>query len=65
MVGKTLDVEITGTRPDGSTFNVHVGARRVAGTTGFAGTWERTSTKIASPVEWEIRPYEGNGLSSP
>jgi hypothetical protein len=61
--GKTLNIVATGKRPDGSTFNAHFSARRLAGTSGFAGTWERTNTKIAAPPVWEIRPYDGNGLS--
>lgn len=60
---KRLTVEVTGTRADGSTFHNHVVTKRIAGTTGFAGTWESTKLKIGSPVAWEIRPYDGNGLS--
>jgi hypothetical protein len=35
----------------------------MAGTMGFPGTWESTKLKIGSPMVWEIRPYDGNGLS--
>lgn len=61
--GKTMDVEISGKRPDGTAFHNHVALRRVAGTKGFAGKWESTQLKIGSPSLWEIKPYDGNGLS--
>ncbi len=54
---------MTGTRPDGTTFSDHLAAKRVAGTSGFAGTWETTSLKIGSPDEFDIQPYESDGLS--
>jgi hypothetical protein len=61
--GKTMDIEITGKRPDGSAFHNHVASRRIAGTKGFPGTWQSTQLKISSPLAWEIKPYEGDGLS--
>lgn len=61
--GKAVNIAIAGTRPDGSAFSDQVAARRIAGTSGFAGTWESTSVKIGSPDEFEIQAYEGNGLS--
>jgi hypothetical protein len=61
--GKTMNIATTGTRPDGSTFSEHMATRRVAGTSGFAGTWESTSVKIGSPDEFDIEPYESDGLS--
>ena len=61
--GKTMSVDGTATRPDGSTFNYQSTFKRIAGTSGFAGTWESTSLKIGSPDEWVIQPYEGDGLS--
>jgi hypothetical protein len=33
--GKTMDIEIRGKRPDGSTFNTHVATKRIAGTKGL------------------------------
>jgi hypothetical protein len=61
--GKRMSIDVTGTRPDGSTFNTHITAKRVSGTSGFAGTWESTALKINSPEEWVIQPYEGGGLT--
>ncbi len=61
--GKTANSTVTGTRPDGSTFDNHATFKRIAGTTGFAGTWESTSVKIGSPQEFDIQPYESGGLS--
>jgi hypothetical protein len=61
--GKTMNVEMTGKRPDGSTFNSHWEGKRMAGTEGFAGMWESTQVKIGSPYEFEIKPYDGDGLS--
>jgi hypothetical protein len=61
--GKTANNAITGTRPDGSTFSNQMTFRRIAGTSGLAGTWESTSVKIGSPQEFDIQPYESDGLS--
>jgi hypothetical protein len=35
----------------------------VAGTSGFAGTWEITTVKPNSPPEFDIKPYESGGLT--
>ena len=61
--GKTMNIAIRGTRPDGSTFNNQATFRRIAGTSGFAGTWESTSVKVNSPPEVDIQPYQSDGLS--
>lgn len=61
--GKTMAIDVTGTRPDGSTVHYQVTRKRIAGTSGFAGTWESTSVKIGSREKFEIEPYEGDGLS--
>ena len=61
--GKTAEMALTGTRPDGSTFNNHVTFKRIAGTSGFAGTWESTSLKLNSPAAFVIEAYQGDGLS--
>jgi len=61
--GRTLTMEITGTRPDGSTYQDRMETQRVAGTCGFAGTWESTKVNAGSPDDFEIQPYEGDGLS--
>lgn len=61
--GKTLNVHGTDTFADGSTSTSQVVAKRIAGTSGLPGTWESTSLKIGSPEEFEIQPYENDGLS--
>jgi hypothetical protein len=61
--GKTMNIVVAGTRPDGSTFSEQMTTRGIAGTSGFAGTWESTSLKIGSPAEFDIQPYQGDGLS--
>jgi len=61
--GKTMNIDFSGTRPDGSTFNNQMTTRRIAGTSGFAGTWESTSVKVNSPLEFDIQPYQSDGLS--
>ena len=61
--GKTMNIEMTGKQPDGSAFNYHWEGKRTAGTKGFAGTWESTQVKIGSPYVFEIKPYDGDGLS--
>jgi hypothetical protein len=61
--GNTLTDNYTGYRPDGTTMNLHYIYQRIAGTSGFAGTWESTSEEMNSTYELEIKPYEGDGLS--
>ena len=61
--GQTFTSTTDGTRVDGSTYKNVFKAKRIAGTSGLAGTWESTDLKIGSPTEWEIAAYEGDGLS--
>ena len=61
--GQTMNIEMTGKQPDGSAFNYQWRYKRIAGTRGFAGTWESTQVKIGSPYVFEIRAYDGDGLS--
>ena len=37
--------------------------KRIAGTSGFAGTWESTTGKANPEMQLEIRPYEEDGLT--
>jgi hypothetical protein len=60
---KSLKVTTTGTRPNGEDFKDEIVHKRVSGGPGIAGTWETTEFKIGSPEEWDIQPYESNGLS--
>jgi hypothetical protein len=61
--GKTLTDDFTGVQPNGSTFNLYYVYQRTTGRSGFAGTWESTTEKMNSVFEFQIQPYEGDGLS--
>jgi hypothetical protein len=61
--GKEFSSVTDGTRADGSTYHSAFKAKRVAGESGLAGTWEITEMKLGAPEDWEIQPYEGDGLS--
>jgi hypothetical protein len=61
--GKTLRDAYTENQPNGSTFSLDYVYQRTAGTSGFPGTWESTSEKVNSVYEFEIQPYQGDGLS--
>jgi hypothetical protein len=61
--GKTLTDAFTGYQPNGSTFSLDYVYKRTAGSTGFPGTWESTSEKVNSVFEFQIRPYDEDGLS--
>ena len=61
--GKTLTDAFTGYEPDGSTLSLHYVYERTAAGSGFPGTWESTSEKVNSVFEFQIQPYEGDGLS--
>jgi hypothetical protein len=61
--GNTRTIKGTNTKPDGSTSDYEVVDKRVGSGSGFAGTWESTNVKITSPDEWQIEPYDGNGLT--
>lgn len=61
--GKTLADHFTQNRPDGSAFSVDYVYTRTTGGSGFPGTWESTSEKVNSVLEFLIQPWEGDGLS--
>ncbi|MBV8072580.1 MAG: hypothetical protein JO270_21940 [Acidobacteriaceae bacterium] len=61
--GKRLSIATNGTRPDGSAFSNEMDARRIGEGTGLAGTWQSTKLSLSQPAEWDIQPYEGDGLS--
>ena len=61
--GKTQTIKGTDMKPDGSTSDFSVDLKRVGSGSGWAGTWESTDVKITSPSEWEISPYESDGLT--
>jgi len=61
--GMTLTDHYTENRSDGSTFSLDFVYKRTAGSSGFPGTWESTSEKVNSVYEFDIQPWEGDGLS--
>jgi len=61
--GKTQTIKGTDTKPDGTTSDFDVVWKKLSGGSGWGGTWEETNVKITSPDQWEISPYEGNGLT--
>jgi hypothetical protein len=61
--GQRLEIKTEGTRADGSSFTDEMKTKRTAGTSGLVGTWESTDMKIGSPTDWQIQPYDGNGLT--
>ena len=61
--GDTLTDDFTAIQPNGSPFNLKYVYKRMAGTSGFAGTWESTSETVNSVFVLQVRPYEGDGLS--
>lgn len=61
--GKTQTIKGTETKPDGTTSDFDVTLKRVGSGTGIAGTWEDAVVKFTSPDEWDITPYESDGLT--
>jgi hypothetical protein len=61
--GKTQTIKGTETKPDGTTSDFDAAWKKVSGGSGWAGTWEETKVNFTSPDEWEITPYEGDGLT--
>jgi hypothetical protein len=61
--GNTFTDDFTAIQPNGSPFNLKYVYKRMAGTSGFAGTWESTSETVNSVFVLQVRPYEGDGLS--
>jgi len=60
--GSTLTDDARTFGTDGSSGNFKYAFKRTAGTSGFVGTWESTSTSVDSFV-MQVQPYEGDGLS--
>ena len=61
--GKMQTIKGTETKPDGTTSDFTAVWKKVGGGKGWSGTWEATDVKYTSPDEWDIEPYEGDGLS--
>lgn len=60
---RTMTRTTHGTRPDGSSYAMDFKAKRLRGTKGLAGTWEIITLTMDSYREWDIEPYDGDGLS--
>jgi hypothetical protein len=61
--GKTQTIKGTETKPDGTTSDFNVVLKKVSGGSGWGGTWESTDVNFTSPDQWEITPYEADGLT--
>ncbi len=61
--GKTQTIKGMEIKPDGTNSDFNVTWKKVSGGSGWGGTWEETDVKFTSPDEWEIAPYEGEGLT--
>ena len=61
--GETLSDTFSGNQPNGSTFNLDYVYKRTSAGSGFPGIWESTSEKVNSVFEFQIRPFESDGLS--
>jgi hypothetical protein len=61
--GKTLNDAYTEYAPDGSKSSIPYVYERTAGSSGFTGTWDSDSEKVKAGIEFDIQPYEGDGLS--
>lgn len=61
--GKTQTIKGTETKPDGTTSDFNAVWKKVAGGSGWGGTWEETDVKFSSADEWDIEPYDGDGLT--
>jgi hypothetical protein len=61
--GQTQTIKGTETKPDGTTSDFTAAWKRVGSGTGWGGTWETTGVTLTSPDEWDIEPYESDGLT--
>jgi hypothetical protein len=61
--GSKLTDHFTSTSSNGTKSSLDYVYDRTAGTAGFAGTWESDSVQVNSVFEFQIEPYEEDGLS--
>jgi len=61
--GSTLTDHFTSISSKGTESSLDFVYERTAGTAGFAGTWESDSAQVNSVFEFQIEPYEEDGLS--
>jgi hypothetical protein len=60
---KMQTIKGTENKPDGTTSDFNVTLKKISGGSSWAGTWESTDVKFTSPDEWNIEPYDGDGLT--
>jgi hypothetical protein len=61
--GQTLTDAFRANQQDGSTLRLDYVYKRTTPGSGFAATWESTSEEVNSVVEFQIEPYQGDGLT--
>jgi len=61
--GRILRDAFTNVQPDGSKVTVDYVYKRMAGTSGFAGTWESITKPLGLKLELGIEPYGNKGLT--
>lgn len=62
--GNMLTDDFSSVSPNGTASTVHLVFKRTGSGTGFAGTWDSTSTTVNSVFVIQIRSYEGDGIST-
>jgi hypothetical protein len=61
--GQTLTDAFRASQQDGSTLSLDYVYKRTTPGSGFVATWESTSEQMNSVVEFQIEPYQGDGLT--
>jgi hypothetical protein len=61
--GQTLTDAFRANQQDGSTLSLDYVYKRTTPGSGFVATWESTSEQMNSVVEFQIEPYQGDGLT--
>jgi hypothetical protein len=61
--GQTLTDVFRANQQDGSTLSLDYVYKRTTPGSGFVATWESTSEQMNSVVEFQIEPYQGDGLT--
>lgn len=61
--GNSITIRGTNIKPDGTTSDYELVAKRVGNGSGWTGTWESTDVRFSSPDEWEIKAYGAHGLT--
>ena len=61
--GQMITTSNDNTRPDDSTFRTEAKRKRIAGASGFVGTWESVEVKVGEPTPFEVEKWKGDGYS--